>query len=297
GHPFWRAVDRAHEGRPAGEARAALRDGRPALRGHCGAPSGQHEHGAEADRAGAILAARTDPAGRDRAGGQVARRALRRAHAERLRARRHPLRRQRAEGRARPRALVRPEDRGLQQADIRSRPEDDPGRPQAHPRAVRARGDLARHLDRPRGTARSLRPDRRPLARPRRGNRRQRPRGPAADRRADGRRKGRVTQTTAAAEVPEASPAREAAARHRQLAPFGDFLLRSILPLVLALGAGAIVLAAIGVDPIKYYKDIYVGGIELSAWQDSVMRMAPLLLMAVGLIVVFRAGIWNLGMD
>src|SRR5439155_5113001 len=31
--------------------------------------------------------------------------------------------------------------------------------------------------------------------------------------------------------------------------------------------------------------------------QDSIMRMAPLLLMAVGLIVVFRAGIWNLGMD
>ncbi len=27
------------------------------------------------------------------------------------------------------------------------------------------------------------------------------------------------------------------------------------------------------------------------------MRMAPLLLIAVGLIVVFKAGIWNLGMD
>ena len=27
------------------------------------------------------------------------------------------------------------------------------------------------------------------------------------------------------------------------------------------------------------------------------MRMAPLLLIAVGLIVVFRAGIWNLGID
>jgi simple sugar transport system permease protein len=106
-----------------------------------------------------------------------------------------------------------------------------------------------------------------------------------------------LTQGTAAAEAREASPTREAPARSRQLAPVGDFLLRSILPLVLALGAGAIILAAIGVDPIKYYKDIYVGGIELSAWQDSVMRMAPLLLMAVGLIVVFRAGIWNLGMD
>src|SRR5262249_61054659 len=77
----------------------------------------------------------------------------------------------------------------------------------------------------------------------------------------------------------------------------GDFLLRSILPLLLALGTGAIVLAAIGVDPAKYYRDIYVGGIELTAWQDSVMRMAPLLLIAVGLIIVFRAGIWNLGMD
>src|SRR5919204_2515780 len=106
-----------------------------------------------------------------------------------------------------------------------------------------------------------------------------------------------MTQTTAAAEVREAPPPAETAARPRQLGWVSDFALRSVLPLVLALGAGAIVLAAIGVDPIKYYKDIYSGGIQLSAWQDSVMRMAPLLLIAVGLIVVFRAGIWNLGMD
>ena len=39
------------------------------------------------------------------------------------------------------------------------------------------------------------------------------------------------------------------------------------------------------------------GGVELGAWQDTVMRMAPLLLIALGLIVVFRAGIWNLGID
>ena len=106
-----------------------------------------------------------------------------------------------------------------------------------------------------------------------------------------------MTQTTAAAEAREAPVAAEQAARPRQLGRASDFLLRSVLPLVLALGTGAVILAAIGVDPIKYYKDIYSGGIQLSAWQDSVMRMAPLLLMAVGLIVVFRAGIWNLGMD
>jgi ABC-type uncharacterized transport system permease subunit len=106
-----------------------------------------------------------------------------------------------------------------------------------------------------------------------------------------------MTETTAAAEVGEAPTPAEPALQQRQLGWLSDFLLRSILPLVLALVAGAIVLAAIGVDPMRYYKDVYSGGIELSAWQDSVMRMAPLLLIAVGLIVVFRAGIWNLGMD
>jgi simple sugar transport system permease protein len=36
---------------------------------------------------------------------------------------------------------------------------------------------------------------------------------------------------------------------------------------------------------------------QLGGWQDSAMRMAPLLMIAVGLIVVFRANIWNLGYD
>ncbi len=106
-----------------------------------------------------------------------------------------------------------------------------------------------------------------------------------------------MTQTTAAAEVRESPTVTEPTVRPRQLGRLSDFFLRSVLPLILALGAGAIILVAIGVDPITYYRDIYSGGIQLSAWQDSVMRMAPLLLMAVGLIVVFRAGIWNLGID
>jgi general nucleoside transport system permease protein len=107
-----------------------------------------------------------------------------------------------------------------------------------------------------------------------------------------------MTQTgTAAAEVSRPAAPAEPAVRRARLGRVGDFFLRSVLPLVLALGTGAIILAAIGVDPIRYYEDIYSGGIQFSAWQDSIMRMAPLLLIAVGLIVVFRAGIWNLGMD
>ncbi len=106
-----------------------------------------------------------------------------------------------------------------------------------------------------------------------------------------------MTETTAAAGVREAPATAERPSGRAQLGLLADVLVRSILPLLLALGTAAAVLAGLGIDPVKYYADIYAGGIELGAWQDSVMRVAPLLLMASGLIVVFRAGIWNLGMD
>jgi general nucleoside transport system permease protein len=64
---------------------------------------------------------------------------------------------------------------------------------------------------------------------------------------------------------------------------------------LLALGAGAILLLALGRDPITFYSNVWKGGIQLTAWQDSAIRAAPLLLIAVGLVVVFRANIWNLG--
>ena len=105
-----------------------------------------------------------------------------------------------------------------------------------------------------------------------------------------------MTETTAAAELRGPRPG-EATPASPRVGRLGDFFLRSILPLVLALGTGAIVLAAIGVDPIQYYADVWSGGFQFAAWQDTAMRAAPLLLIAVGLIVVFRAGIWNLGMD
>jgi ABC-type uncharacterized transport system permease subunit len=104
-----------------------------------------------------------------------------------------------------------------------------------------------------------------------------------------------MTQATAA-EVREALTPQEVV-QPRQLSLAADIVLRSLLPLLLAVVTGGLVLVFLGVDPIAYYKDIYSGGIEFTAWQDTVMRMAPLLLIAVGLIVVFRAGIWNLGID
>jgi simple sugar transport system permease protein len=74
-----------------------------------------------------------------------------------------------------------------------------------------------------------------------------------------------------------------------------DILIRSVVPVVLALVAGGILLLALGRNPLTFYGDIWQGGIELGAWQDSAIRMAPLLLIAAGLTVIFRANIWNLG--
>ena len=65
-------------------------------------------------------------------------------------------------------------------------------------------------------------------------------------------------------------------------------------------GAGGrrLVLSLIGRDPIAFYGDVSRPACcGLPAWQDTITRMAPLLLVAAGLIVVFRAGLWNLGID
>jgi general nucleoside transport system permease protein len=77
-----------------------------------------------------------------------------------------------------------------------------------------------------------------------------------------------------------------------------DVSVRSLLPVVCALGAGALLLLALGRNPITFYGDVWQGGVSgggWDAWQDSAIRMAPLLLIAAGLTVIFRANIWNLG--
>jgi general nucleoside transport system permease protein len=102
--------------------------------------------------------------------------------------------------------------------------------------------------------------------------------------------------TTDTALSPETrAPVQRTAPRGRFAADALDVVVRSIVPVLLALGAGAILLLALGRDPITFYSNVWKGGIELTAWQDSAIRAAPLLLIAVGLTVVFRANIWNLG--
>jgi len=51
-------------------------------------------------------------------------------------------------------------------------------------------------------------------------------------------------------------------------------------------------------DPVVFFANIVERG--LLSWpglQETIIRMAPLLVLAAGLIVAFRAGLWNLGID
>jgi simple sugar transport system permease protein len=74
--------------------------------------------------------------------------------------------------------------------------------------------------------------------------------------------------------------------------------LRALLPLVLALAIGAAILALLGRDPVQFYTNVLNRAVfNWSGLQETLVLMAPLLLIAASLIVCFRAGLWNLGID
>lgn len=74
--------------------------------------------------------------------------------------------------------------------------------------------------------------------------------------------------------------------------------LRALVPLVLALGIGAAILALLGRNPVQFYANVLNRAVfNWSGLQETLVLMAPLLLIAASLIVCFRAGLWNLGID
>jgi simple sugar transport system permease protein len=87
------------------------------------------------------------------------------------------------------------------------------------------------------------------------------------------------------------------AAEPTRLARWWRTVVRSLAPVILALIAGGLLLLALGRDPVSFYVAVWQWGVQSGGWQNSAVLMAPLLLIALGLIVVFRAGIWNLGYD
>ena len=75
-------------------------------------------------------------------------------------------------------------------------------------------------------------------------------------------------------------------------------LLLTAGPILAALVIAGALLIAAGVDPLAYYGYVLQRGLFSSVGvQQTLTRMAPLLLIAAGLIIAFRSGIWNLGTD
>ncbi len=92
----------------------------------------------------------------------------------------------------------------------------------------------------------------------------------------------------------------------RAKAPDGDqlgslilhALMTTVAPIVIALVLSGLVLVAVGVDPLAYYGYVVERGLlSPLGLEQTATRMGPLLLLAASLIVAFRAGIWNLGID
>jgi general nucleoside transport system permease protein len=72
----------------------------------------------------------------------------------------------------------------------------------------------------------------------------------------------------------------------------------SLVPAILAFVATGLLLVILGRDPFEFYGNMLERGLfEWPGFQESIIRMAPLLLIAAGLIVAFRANLWNLGAD
>ncbi|MEQ1952159.1 putative B6 ABC transporter permease subunit 2 [Mesorhizobium yinganensis] len=99
-----------------------------------------------------------------------------------------------------------------------------------------------------------------------------------------------ATGRAAATAVDSGPPRGGSGFLHRLLMTLGPILAALIL-------AGAILLA-VGVDPLAYYGTVLERGLlSPLGIQQTLTRMAPLLFVASGLIVAFRAGMWNLGGD
>jgi general nucleoside transport system permease protein len=83
----------------------------------------------------------------------------------------------------------------------------------------------------------------------------------------------------------------------RGVVAFGA-LARASLPLLLGLATAALLLLVFGRDPLAVYGDVLRRGLlSPSGLQDSLVRTSPLILMGLGLVVAFRAGLWNIGGD
>jgi general nucleoside transport system permease protein len=81
-----------------------------------------------------------------------------------------------------------------------------------------------------------------------------------------------------------------------RLGAIGDVLLPPLVALTAALLLGAIMLYALGANPITGYAALLEGAFgSTNAWADTIVKATPLLLVALGICIAFRGGVINIG--
>lgn len=75
-------------------------------------------------------------------------------------------------------------------------------------------------------------------------------------------------------------------------------VLLSIVAILFSLIAGALILLAIGKDPVRYFGLLFARGLDSSlGMREAIIQMAPLLIVSAGLLPCFSAGLWNIGVE
>lgn len=79
---------------------------------------------------------------------------------------------------------------------------------------------------------------------------------------------------------------------------WGSAFWRPAAPVVYGLVAGGVLLLVLGKNPAAFYWTTLESGLlTWSGLMQTIIRLAPLLLMSAGFIVAFQAGLWNIGGD
>ncbi len=74
--------------------------------------------------------------------------------------------------------------------------------------------------------------------------------------------------------------------------------LTPVIAVVLTMVTGGIIFSLIGFDGFSAVREIFITPlIEPDRWQDLGVKAAPLILIAIGLAVGFRANVWNIGAE
>ena len=75
-------------------------------------------------------------------------------------------------------------------------------------------------------------------------------------------------------------------------------VLNSLLAVLAAFLAGGVFLWILGKDPLQAYGILFSRGLGSSfGITETLIKMAPLLLVSAGLLITLKAGVWNIGID